>query len=71
MTARDPMSACELDAVIGRLSDNMREAICFWPKGYCDPNTVKALRRRGYIERGSLTDAGHAIRARLGEQTDD
>lgn len=37
----------------------------YFPNGYADPNTVKAMRRKGLIEKGALSDLGHRLKAHI------
>jgi len=48
--------------VAKRLTQAQIDALAY-PSGYHDPNTIKALRRKGLWERGLLTAFGVEVRA--------
>lgn len=43
------------------LTEAQRNALLF-PNGYHDPNTVKAIRRKGLMQGAALTETGLAVR---------
>lgn len=47
------------------LSEAMRNAVLYQMSCYADPNTVRALRRRGLANGIQLTELGLAVRAIL------
>lgn len=56
--------------VAGSLTEPMANALLFNMRGYHDPNTVGALRRRGLVEGITLTPLGQAVAAYLKEKKD-
>ena len=52
------------EQIAKQLTERMRDALYF-PNGYRDPNTSKAMRRRGLIIGGALTPLGIEVRASL------
>ena len=69
MTMPDP-TPHDVAQVARRLTATMREAVLYLPRGYFDPNTIKALRRRGLLNGGVLNEFGLAVREYLKEQND-
>lgn len=51
--------------VIEKLTPSMKNALRYGLRGYYDPNTIKALRRRGLVEGACLTETGLAVREQL------
>lgn len=55
----------DVQTVAKKLSEAMRTALAYFPNGYTDPNTVKALRRRGLIYGMNITALGQQVRDHL------
>ena len=58
------MTTPDLEAIAVRLTEAQRTAL-FYPGGYMDPNTSRALRRKGLMQGGLLTELGTALRAHI------
>lgn len=58
----------EAEKIAAGLSEAMKDALSYYPSKYADPNTIRALRRRGLTSGSLLTELGTAVRAALSER---
>lgn len=55
----------DIERIAAGLSEAQRNALLYYPSKYMDPNTHRALKRRGLVWNMLLTDKGSAVRAHL------
>lgn len=55
----------DVPSIVRRMNDAQRAAVLGWLQVYIDPNTLRALRRRGLVFRTKLTPLGLRVRDAL------
>jgi hypothetical protein len=61
------MTDTQIAEIAAKCSEAQRNYL-FFPNGYADPNTDKALRRKGLVKNGTLSALGQSVAAYLKEQ---